>query len=187
MREHKERTYSRIRLGHHVTTFWCHHDSLAYPCTSGIVDRLQKASRYPCRPFYAWFIVELTIVVRWTVLNPVTLNSSQIIITCDATHARTFLPATVAYITRGEWFVCRLVLWSKRFASTTEARSTWISVDTCLTEGLKYHQFVSTIESHVGRTAEATPTATSFPASLPSLRFGPGTLQPSRLLRLHYH
>jgi hypothetical protein len=146
-RAHKER-YSRIRLGHHVTTFWCHHDSLTYSRASGIVDRFQKASRNSRRSLYAWFIVELTIVVCWTVLYPVTSNRNQTFIACYATQARTFLPTAVAYITRWEWLLGLLVVWGEWFASTAEACSTRISVDACLAEELKYRQLISTVSSY---------------------------------------
>jgi hypothetical protein len=147
-RERTKRRYSRIWLGHHVTTFWCHHDSLTYSRASGIVDRFQKASRNSRRSLYAWFIVELTIVVCWTVLYPVASNRNQTFIACYATQAPTFLPTTVAYVTRREWFLGLLVIWSERFASTTEACSTRISVDACLAGELKYGHLISTVSSY---------------------------------------
>jgi hypothetical protein len=147
-RERTERAYARIRLRHHVTTFWCHHDSLTYPCATGIVDRFQKASRNSRCSLDAWFIIELTIVVGWTVLNPVTSNFSQTIIGRHATQGRTFLPAAVTYITRWEWLLGLLVVWGEWFASTAEACSTRISVYACLAEELKYRQFISALASY---------------------------------------
>jgi hypothetical protein len=63
-------------------------------------------------------------------------------------QGRTFLPATVTYITRWEWLLGLLVVGSEWFASTAEACSTRITVDTCLAEELKYRQFISALAKY---------------------------------------
>ena len=70
-------TYSRVWLRDDVATFRRHHDSLTYSRTGWIVDGLQEAPRDTCRPFYAWFIVELTITIRRTILDPMASHQSQ--------------------------------------------------------------------------------------------------------------
>ena len=62
--------YLRVRLCYNVATFRRDHDSMAYPRATWIVDSFKEAPRDTCCPFYAWLIVELTITIRWTVLNP---------------------------------------------------------------------------------------------------------------------
>ena len=69
-RRNRASIYSRVWLGDNVATFGRDHNSLAYLCTTWIVDGLQEAPRNTCHPFYARFIVELTITIRWTILNP---------------------------------------------------------------------------------------------------------------------
>ena len=62
--------YSRVRLRYNVAAFRRDHDSMAYSRATWIVDSFKEASRNTGRPLYAWFIVELTITIRWTILNP---------------------------------------------------------------------------------------------------------------------
>ena len=71
LRHAMERCDSRVRFGHDEASFWRDHDTSSSSFRSGRVDGLEETPRDTGRSLEARSVVELLVVVRRAVLDPV--------------------------------------------------------------------------------------------------------------------
>lgn len=65
--------YIQIRLCYDVTTLWGDHHPLGY-ITSWVLNGFQHASRNTRCPLNSRTVVKFAVVIRWAILNPMTLS-----------------------------------------------------------------------------------------------------------------